>query len=153
MPLESTPLLSIRVGGDASASSASPAPRRCGRAFDIALTVSFSAALVGCAAFSVFTLVDLALTARTKSFLEIVSGLSLPFLLCTLPVSLHDIAQHLAHYEHTVQRLHVRILLMVPIYAAESYAALRYPQAHFYLETLRETYECCLLYTSPSPRD
>jgi hypothetical protein len=145
MPLESTPLLSIRVGGDASASSASPAPRRCGRAFDIALTVSFSAALVGCAAFSVFTLVDLALTARTKSFLEIVSGLSLPFLLCTLPVSLHDIAQHLAHYEHTVQRLYVRILLMVPIYASESYAALRAPRAHFVLETLRETYECIAL--------
>lgn len=165
MPFESTPLLSSSARGSGLRDPETPPQptsirrklisaiscrRRSGTpifgaAFTFGLQAAFFATLIVCAGFGVFNFADIALTAHRLSFLQIVTGISLPFLLCTLPVSLYDIAQHVTHYEHTVQRLHVRILLMVPIYAAESYAALRYPQAHFYLETLRETYECVAL--------
>jgi hypothetical protein len=143
MPLESTPLLQP-FGSSAAGAPAAAAPR-CGASFFIALRATFALLLFAAAGFSVYSFVDIGLTAHRLTFLQIVSGISLPFLCVTLPLSLLDIVQHLARYEHTVQRLYIRILLMVPIYAAESYAALRYPSAHFVLETLRESYECVAL--------
>ena len=114
-----------------------------------ALHHAFSAllalSLVACAGFSMYTLSDLIIHFHSLTFLAASTRLALAFMLCTLPISLYDIAQHIARYEHHIQRLYVRIILLVPIYCVESYAALISPSAHFALETLRETYECVAL--------
>jgi hypothetical protein len=80
------------------------------------------------------------------SFAALAPRLALVFMLTSLPLSLYDVAHHVARYQHPIQRLYVRILLLPPIYSIESYVAvIAPPHVQFAVETLRECYECVAL--------
>jgi len=63
------------------------------------------------------------------------------FVCLAVPLSLHDIHMHILHYHSPLQKYYIRILWMVPIYAVESWFALRFKEQKIYLETAREAYE------------
>ncbi len=59
-----------------------------------------------------------------------------------MSASIYEIAIHLEYY--MVPKLQVRvirILMMVPIYAVDAWLALRFKDARFYIDPLRECYE------------
>ena len=65
-----------------------------------------------------------------------------------LPLALYDIIMHVLHYARPELQRHVlRILGMVPVYALESWFALRFPAAALPLESLRECYEALVLWS------
>lgn len=65
----------------------------------------------------------------------------------TIPISLWGIVQHMVNYtKPELQRRIVRIIWMVPIYATDSWLALRFPKAAIYLDSLRECYEAYVIY-------
>ena len=65
-----------------------------------------------------------------------------------VPLSLHDMLMNALHYSApTLQRHVLRILGMVPIYALESWFALRFTRQALLFETLREAYEALVLYS------
>lgn len=69
------------------------------------------------------------------------------FVFLTIPISLWGILQHLVNYtQPELQKRIVRILWMVPIYATDSWLALRFPKAAIYLDSLRECYEAYVIY-------
>lgn len=69
------------------------------------------------------------------------------FVLLTIPISLRIIVQHLTHWvAPNVQKYIVRIVWMVPIYAVESWIALRFKFIANYLEKLRESYEAYVIF-------
>ncbi|PFX26674.1 Transmembrane protein 184C [Stylophora pistillata] len=69
------------------------------------------------------------------------------FVFLTIPISLWGILQHLVNYtKPELQRRIVRIIWMVPIYATDSWLALRFPKAAIYLDSLRECYEAYVIY-------
>lgn len=75
---------------------------------------------------------------------QVVSGM---FVAIAVPLSLHDVSMHFSHYVRPdLQRYYVRILLLVPIYAFESWLAIRYKDQKIYLETMREAYEAWVIY-------
>mmetsp|Transcript_19397 Transcript_19397/g.40760 ORF Transcript_19397/g.40760 Transcript_19397/m.40760 type:complete len:121 (-) Transcript_19397:12-374(-) len=47
------------------------------------------------------------------------------FVAVAVPLSLHDIHMHLLHYVSPLQRFYIRVIWMVPIYAVQSWLALR----------------------------
>lgn len=66
----------------------------------------------------------------------------------TLVVSLRLILLHLRNYVYPKQqKFVVRIVAIVPIYAVESYLALRFRRSALYIETLRECYEAYAIYS------
>ncbi|CAM9115013.1 unnamed protein product [Choristocarpus tenellus] len=68
-------------------------------------------------------------------------------LLC-FPITMREIYMHLSHWHMPhVQRYVVRILWMVPIYAVESWLALRFKEMGFYISTLRECYEAYVIFS------
>lgn len=69
------------------------------------------------------------------------------FVALSVPLSLQDIHMHILHYISPLQRHYIRILWMVPIYAVESWLALRFNEQKVYLETLREAYEAFVVYS------
>lgn len=69
------------------------------------------------------------------------------FVLLSLPISLWGILQHLVHYtEPLLQRHIIRILWMVPVYAINSWFALKFPKTTIYLDSIRECYEAYVIY-------
>mmetsp|Transcript_19396 Transcript_19396/g.40756 ORF Transcript_19396/g.40756 Transcript_19396/m.40756 type:complete len:406 (-) Transcript_19396:240-1457(-) len=69
------------------------------------------------------------------------------FVAVAVPLSLHDIHMHLLHYVSPLQRFYIRVIWMVPIYAVQSWLALRFKGQKVYLETLREAYESWVIYS------
>ncbi|KAF6017967.1 TMEM184C [Bugula neritina] len=70
------------------------------------------------------------------------------FVLFSLPISFWGILQHVINYNKPVlQRCEIRIMWMVPIYAADAWLALRFPTAAIYLDTIRECYEAYVIYS------
>lgn len=68
--------------------------------------------------------------------------------LLTLFISLRLILLHFSHWVSPKQQKYaVRIIAIVPIYAVESYLALRYRQFSLYIETVRESYEAYAIYS------
>jgi hypothetical protein len=63
-----------------------------------------------------------------------------------VPLSLHDVQLHLLHYVSPLQRLSIRILLMIPIYSIQSWLALRFKDEAIFLELGREAYEAYVIY-------
>lgn len=54
---------------------------------------------------------------------------------------------HLEHYNQPKLQIRViRILWMVPIYAVDSWLSLRFKDARFYIDPLRECYEAYVIY-------
>ena len=57
------------------------------------------------------------------------------------------ILQHLRHYKHPIlQRYAIRIILMVPVYAVDSYISLWVPEYAFYINSCRDVYEAYVIY-------
>ena len=70
------------------------------------------------------------------------------FVAIAVPLSLNDIHLHMVHYVRPdMQRYYIRILWMVPLYAIESWLALRYKDQSIYFETAREAYEAYVIYS------
>ncbi|GAQ82047.1 hypothetical protein KFL_000980340 [Klebsormidium nitens] len=70
------------------------------------------------------------------------------FVLLALPISAYEIAQHLDSYTKPLeQKKIIRILMMVPIYAVDSWLALRFKNVAIYINTLRECYEAYVIYS------
>mmetsp|Transcript_54821 Transcript_54821/g.134087 ORF Transcript_54821/g.134087 Transcript_54821/m.134087 type:complete len:204 (-) Transcript_54821:2863-3474(-) len=69
------------------------------------------------------------------------------FVCLAVPLSLHDIHMHILHYHSPLQKYYIRILWMVPIYAVESWFALRFKEQKIYLETAREAYEAWVIFS------
>ena len=70
------------------------------------------------------------------------------FCAVAIPLSLHDIIMHVLHYKRPeLQRHVIRILGMVPVYALESWCALRFTEQALLFETLRECYEALVLWS------
>ena len=70
------------------------------------------------------------------------------FVLLTIPISVRLIISHLLNWvEPNIQKYVVRIIWMVPIYAVESWLALRFKGFAVYLETLRECYEAYAIFS------
>ena len=70
------------------------------------------------------------------------------FMCLAVVLSTLQIFLHLRHYhEPTKQRLIIRILLMVPIYAIDSFVSLRWTSWAPYIQPVRNTYESYTLYS------
>ena len=68
------------------------------------------------------------------------------FVLITLILSMKLIYDHLTNwYMPDVQKYVVRILLMVPIFAVQSWLSLRFRNARIYIDTLRDLYEALVI--------
>eukprot|EP00056_Hartaetosiga_gracilis_P007562 m.109820 g.109820 ORF g.109820 m.109820 type:complete len:604 (+) comp12740_c0_seq2:13-1824(+) len=73
-----------------------------------------------------------------------VSGI---FVSLAIPMTLWDVAMHLRNWHNPrLQRHIIRILFMVPIYAIDSWFALRFPEVNIYFDVARETYEAYVIY-------
>ena len=70
------------------------------------------------------------------------------FVIIAVPLSLHDIHMHMLNYvKPELQRYYIRVLWMVPIYAIESWLALRFQDYKVYIETPRDAYEAYVIYS------
>ena len=57
------------------------------------------------------------------------------------------IMRHLMNYTHPIlQRYAIRIILMVPVYAVDSYISLWLPDYAFYINAVRDVYEAYVIY-------
>ncbi|KAK9841769.1 hypothetical protein WJX81_001783 [Elliptochloris bilobata] len=69
------------------------------------------------------------------------------FVLLALPVSIYEVAMQLEYFSRpTLQIRVIRILWMVPIYALDSWFALRFKGTALYLDVIRECYEAYVIY-------
>lgn len=69
------------------------------------------------------------------------------FCILTLPITLYEVALHLEYYSRpALQRHIIRILLMPPIYALDSWFCLRFISARTVLTPIRECYEAYTIY-------
>jgi hypothetical protein len=62
-----------------------------------------------------------------------------------VPLSFYDASRHLTRMSSPLQVHYVRCILMVPIFAIESFLALRYTEQRHVLEALRSIYECFVI--------
>ncbi|RYY75859.1 OSTA/TMEM184 family protein [archaeon] len=89
--------------------------------------------------------IDLYRHGKQKHFIGWFS--SAGFVLLTIPISMRLIVLHLTHYNLPhIQKYVVRIIWMIPIYAVESWLALRFKSMALYLEKLRESYESYVIF-------
>ena len=80
----------------------------------------------------------------TSSTGRIIAGVSVAV---TVLLSVILIIQHLRNYTHpTLQRYAIRIILMVPVYAIDSYLSLLFTNAAFYINAMRDAYEAYVIY-------
>ncbi|EGD81930.1 hypothetical protein PTSG_02616 [Salpingoeca rosetta] len=69
------------------------------------------------------------------------------FVCLAVPMTIWDVAMHLKHWNNPMLQRHIiRILFMVPIYAIDSWLALRFPNINIYFDVARETYEAYVIY-------
>ena len=68
------------------------------------------------------------------------------FVLMAIPLALYEIFMHLVWYvKPESQRYIIRIIWMVPVYAIESWLALRYKDYALYMQAAREFYEAFVI--------
>lgn len=110
----------------------------------LASIVTFTG-ICACIALIVGYSIDLYRHGKQKHYIGWFS--SAGFVLLTIPISIRLIVQHLTHWTAPhVQKYVVRIIWMVPIYAVESWIALRFKTTALYLEKLRECYEAYVIF-------
>lgn len=69
------------------------------------------------------------------------------FVLLTIPLSIHDILQHLLNYNVPELQKHIiRILWMVPVYSTSSWLSLQYKDQSVYIDAIRDFYESYVIY-------
>ncbi|XP_058062016.1 transmembrane protein 184C [Anopheles bellator] len=79
-----------------------------------------------------------------KGQLILIGGL---FVLCAIPISIWQIAQHIVHFTQPLLQRHIiRILWMVPIYALNALLCLVFPRKSIYMDSIRECYEAYVIY-------
>ena len=127
--------------GDGAAAAVSPRAARYVFFSEVALGVTY--ALIGCLS----AIVVWQLAARQSERHVVAWCVGAICVAIALPLSLHDIHMHVSHYVSPLQRLYMRILCMVPIYAVESWLALRFKDQKIFLETARECYEAYVIYS------
>lgn len=70
------------------------------------------------------------------------------FAFLSICLSTWQIVMHTRWNHHpTLKRYTVRIILMVPVYALESWLGLRFPAQAIYFDVLREVYEAFVIYS------
>eukprot|EP00898_Chlorokybus_atmophyticus_P004447 jgi/Chlat1/5002/Chrsp32S04973 len=85
-----------------------------------------------------------ALSYESHAIAWFISGV---FVLLSLPITFDTIAQHLYNYNKPKQQIKlIRVMLMVPVYAVDSWLALVFKDAAIYFDTARECYEAYVLY-------
>ncbi len=68
------------------------------------------------------------------------------FVLMAIPLALYEIFMHLVWYvQPNSQRYIIRIIWMVPVYAIESWLALRFKEYALYMQAAREFYEAFVI--------
>ena len=72
-------------------------------------------------------------------------GLAFIAVAIAVPLSFYDASRHLTRMSSPLQVHYVRCILMVPIFAIESWLALRYTEQRHVLEALRSLYECFVI--------
>ena len=85
-------------------------------------------------------------TIREQKYI-IAWGVAAFFVAIAVPVSLHAIHLNIIYYRHPLQRHYIRILFIIPIYAFESWLALRFGPQRIYLEVMRECYEAYVVFS------
>jgi len=69
------------------------------------------------------------------------------FVIMTLPLSAHDINNHLLHFEQPLLQVYViRILFMIPLYSVTSLISLNNENLNVYLECVRGLYEAFVIW-------
>ncbi|XP_076812932.1 transmembrane protein 184C-like [Clavelina lepadiformis] len=69
------------------------------------------------------------------------------FVIVTIPISLWTILHHLIYFtQPELQKPIMRILWMAPVYAIDSWFAIKFPNAAIYFDTVRECYEAYVIY-------
>ncbi|KAL4527527.1 hypothetical protein Ndes2526A_g08691 [Nannochloris sp. 'desiccata'] len=69
------------------------------------------------------------------------------FVILAVSASIYEVAMHLENYNRPKLQIRVvRILWMVPIYAVDSWLSLRFKEARFYIDPIRECYEAFVIY-------
>nr|CAB3267062.1 transmembrane protein 184C-like [Phallusia mammillata] len=70
------------------------------------------------------------------------------FVIVTIPMSLWTILHHLIYFtQPELQKPIMRILWMVPVYAIDSWFAVKFPDLAIYFDTVRECYEAYVIYS------
>ena len=64
-----------------------------------------------------------------------------------VPLSVGDILSHLLHFVSPLQRLYIRILWLVPIFAVDAWLALRFKDEALFINTARECYEAFVIFS------
>ena len=89
--------------------------------------------------------IDLYRHGQNKHYIGFFS--SAGFVILSILISVRLIIEHLTHWNMPhIQKYVVRIIWMIPIYATESWLALRFKAFAIILETLRECYEAYVLF-------
>jgi len=151
-----TGVVSARAGSDADATEATPvvAARRPRSTIAVLYTnrlcVKISYGLLALLYLAVAVLCCLAiwqLVARHSENHVVAWAVAAMFVAIAVPLSLHEILLHVLHYTTPdLQRHAIRILGMIPIYAIESWCALRFKEQALVFETLREAYEAYVIW-------
>ncbi|KAL0025051.1 hypothetical protein WJX79_002605 [Trebouxia sp. C0005] len=69
------------------------------------------------------------------------------FVLMAIPVTVYEVAMHLEYFSRPKLQIRViRILWMVPVYAVDSWFALRFKDTHLYMDAARDCYEAFVIY-------
>ena len=81
---------------------------------------------------------------EAKDYAFAIAGI---FVGLAVPLSLHDMNMHMAHYVSPLQAYVLRVLWIVPIYSIQSWIALVYKADAFFLVTARECYEAYAIFS------
>lgn len=121
--------------------TAPPRPRLAAPARIVVLLTTY----VLSAIIAVYVVIQLVIQRAERHTIAITTaGLAVAF---SVPLSAWDVNKHVQEFVSPLQRHYVRILLMVPVYAVESWLALTFKDQRVYLELLREAYEAWVIYT------
>lgn len=81
---------------------------------------------------------------KTKDQLVLIGGL---FVGSAMPFCFWHISEHVTHFTKPILQKHIiRILWMVPIYAANAWLGLIFPHHSIYMDSIRECYEAYVIY-------
>lgn len=80
----------------------------------------------------------------TLTALEIIWIVAAGFVFAALVISSNDIAQHLLYPKQPeLQKNLIRIIIMIPVFAVDSYISLVWRKGAFVFTLLRDLYESC----------
>ena len=81
-----------------------------------------------------------------RSSLNNVWSIATFFVAISVPVSIRSIYLHVRFYRSTLQRHYIRILCLVPIYAIQSWCALKWYSHNIIFDSIVNAYEAFVMY-------